>query len=125
MHGFMGVHSVRQRLGDCVTRRCQYCEDAWPALYELGAVLFLVGFCVGQALEWGGQQLQQDGSRQHRQRQAHWRPGSLDGLVGHSKDGELSLCRVLILSVSTVLPGTPVDWLAAAPGSGWVFHAAR
>lgn len=54
-----------------------------------------------------------------------WRPGPLAGLVGHSKDGELSLCRVLILAVSTVLPGTPLDWLAAAPGFRWLFHAAR
>lgn len=38
---------------------------------------------------------QHDGNRHHSQRQAHWRPGPLGGLVGHSKDGELSLCRDL------------------------------
>jgi hypothetical protein len=35
--------------------------------------------------------------------------------VGHSKDGELSLCRDLWLAVSMGLPGTPLDWLAASP----------
>lgn len=56
-----------------------------------------------------------DGNRQRSQRQAHWRPGPLGGLVGHSKDGELSLCRDLGLAVSTGLPGTLLDWLAASP----------
>ena len=74
-------------------------------VYEPRSYSFLA-HSVGQAPE----------RTQHRQRQAHWRPFPLAGLVGHSKDGELSLCRVLILAVSTILPGTPVDWLAAAPG---------
>jgi hypothetical protein len=47
----MGAHSARQRLGDCVTRRWQYCEDTWPALYELEPYSFLL-VCVGQAPEW-------------------------------------------------------------------------
>ncbi|UPX16481.1 uncharacterized protein EKO05_0006879 [Ascochyta rabiei] len=49
-------------------------------------------------------------------------------LVGQSKDGELRLCRDCTLAVSTALPGTSVDWLAAAAlplACGWPFHAAR
>lgn len=117
------------RVAMCVSRAAaQHTIKAavWPA-DENGYGLNTTGglsFCcciVGQAPE--GQQWLKTEVRQHGQRQAHWRPGPHSGLVGHSKDGELSLCRDLILAVSTALPGTALDWLAAAPGFRWLFHA--
>lgn len=65
------------------------------------------------------------GSTASDERQAHWRPGPLGGLVGHSKDGELSLCRDLSLAFRQACQARRSTGWPPAPGFRWLFHAAR
>lgn len=76
-----------RRTGDAGRVRGRLCDQTLPVLRCCASHTSTrrrSQLAVGQARRVESHR-GQDGARQHRQRQAHWRSGPLDGLVGHRK----------------------------------------